>query len=65
MCYNIGSQRKGGVFMKSNLIKFATKFGGMFAVLAVAVASVTANSACVWCIHQPKLSDDVKNLRKF
>ncbi len=51
--------------MKLKLRKFVTKFGGMFAALAVVIATTSANSACLWIGHQPKLPDDVKKLRKF
>lgn len=56
---------KGGVNMKQKIQKFCMKFGGTFAALAVVVATVTANSTCIWCTHQPELPDDVKKLRKF
>ena len=51
--------------MKSNFSKLVTKFGGLFAALAVIIASVSANSACMWISHQPELPEDVKKLRKF
>lgn len=59
------SQMKGSVNMKQKIKKFCMKFGGTFAALAVVVATMTANSTCVWCTHQPELSEDVKKLRKF
>ena len=43
----------------------AVKFGGVVAAFAVVIASVSANSACMWISHQPELPDDVKKLRKF
>ncbi|MGN1481723.1 cyclic lactone autoinducer peptide [Porcipelethomonas sp.] len=51
--------------MKSNFTKFVAKFGGLFAALAVVIASVSANTTCMWISHQPELPDDVKKLRKF
>lgn len=56
---------KGSVTMKQKIKNFCVKFGGTFAALAVVVATMTANSTCVWCTHQPELSEDVKKLRKF
>ena len=32
---------------------------------ALAVSKFSANSACIFMIHQPKLPDSVKALRKF
>lgn len=51
--------------MKSTVTRFVTKFGGMFAAFALVIATVSANSACIWITHQPELPNEVKNLRKF
>lgn len=51
--------------MKSKLNNFIMKFGGVFAALAVVIATNSANSACFWIAHQPELPEDVKKLRKF
>lgn len=51
--------------MKLNLKKLILKFGGTVATLAVAVATVSANSTCMWISHQPELPEDVKKLRNF
>lgn len=51
--------------MKSKLGKLVMKFGGVFAALAVGVATMSANTACLWFAHQPELPEDVKKLRKF
>ncbi len=56
---------KGSVIMKQKLKKLVMEFGGTIATLAVVVATMTANSTCVWCTYQPELSEDVKKLRKF
>ncbi|MBP0971982.1 MAG: cyclic lactone autoinducer peptide [Oscillospiraceae bacterium] len=37
----------------------------MFALLALGMATKTANSACLWFTFQPELPDSVKKLRKF
>lgn len=44
---------------------FLLKFGGIFASLALVVTTVTANSTCVFIMHQEKLPENAKKLRKF
>lgn len=56
---------KGSVNMKQKIQNFCMKFGGTVAALALIVATMTANSTCIWCTHQPELTDEVKKLRKF
>ncbi|WP_295219353.1 cyclic lactone autoinducer peptide [Ruminococcus sp.] len=51
--------------MKSTVNRFMMMFGGVFAAFALMIATISANSACMWITHQPKLPDDVKKLRKF
>lgn len=41
------------------------KYGGFLAALAIVVTSMNANSACVCIMHQDKLPEDAKKLRKF
>lgn len=45
--------------------KFFLRFGNILAAVAIAVTTVNANSACVFVIHQAKLPDEAKKLRKF
>lgn len=45
--------------------KFIMKYSGVLAALALVVTTLTANSTCVYCVHQPKLSENCKKLRKF
>lgn len=51
--------------MKSIMLKFFKKYGGMFAALALTITAVNVNSACFWIANQPELPDDAKSLRKF
>lgn len=51
--------------MKSFMLKFFKKYGGMFAALALTVTAVNVNSACFWINNQPELPADAKSLRKF
>lgn len=46
--------------MKKYLLKIM-KFSGS---LAVAVALLSTNTTCMWHIHQPKVPNSVKNLKK-
>lgn len=48
-------------FMK----KLMLKFGGLLACLALLVTTVNVNQACILLVHQPKLPQGAKNLRKF
>lgn len=52
---------KGEDFMK----KFLIKYSGVFAALALAFTTLTANSTCVYCVHQPEMPKNSKKLRKF
>lgn len=45
--------------------KFFEKYGSMIAALALAVTTISANSACTWITYQPELPEVVKKLRKF
>ena len=51
--------------MKSTVNRFMMMFGSVFAAFALMIATISANSTCMWITHQPKLTDDVKKLRKF
>lgn len=44
---------------------FVRKYGNVFAALALVFTTMTANSTCCFCIHQPKMPTDAKQLRKF
>lgn len=46
--------------MKKYLLKFM-KYSGS---LAVGIALLSTNTTCVWQIHQPKIPQGVKNLKK-
>lgn len=41
------------------------KMVGICNLLALAVMVYTANAACLWVIHQPKVPDEIRALRKF
>lgn len=41
------------------------KVAGLTAKVTEAVAKANANAACAFGIHQPKLPENVKKLRKF
>ncbi len=45
--------------------KLIVKLGTMMASLALFITTANANSTCVIVIHQPKLPDSAKKLRKF
>ena len=45
--------------------KFMMKYSGLIATFALAVTTMTANSACVWLTYQDKLPKSAKKLRKF
>lgn len=62
---NITIVLKGSVIMKSFMLKFFKKYGGMFAALSLTITAVNVNSACFWIANQPKLPADAKSLRKF
>lgn len=51
--------------MRSTVNRFMVLFGGILAAFALIIATISANSACMWITHQPKLPDDVRKLRKF
>ncbi|UYJ30944.1 MAG: cyclic lactone autoinducer peptide [Oscillospiraceae bacterium] len=51
--------------MKSFMLKFFKKYGGMFAALALLVTVLNVNSTCLFITHQPELPADYKKLRKF
>ena len=38
--------------------------GGTMAALALVVATMTANSTCLWLFHQPEEPEEVKMLKK-
>ena len=50
--------------MKKKICSFITRFGGTMAALALVVATMTANSTCLWLSHQPEEPEDVKMLKK-
>lgn len=41
------------------------KFYSLLASIALAVVTANVNSACIFMIHQPKLPEGAKKLRKF
>jgi len=45
--------------------KIADKTRGTIAKIALSVTKMNANSNCIWHIHQPKLPEKAKKLRKF
>ena len=47
------------------MTKLSVKSAGVIAALALRVTKMNVNSACICLIHQPKLPDGAKKLRKF
>ena len=45
--------------------KTIMKIGGLVASLALMITAMTVNSACIFIIHQEKLPENSKKLRKF
>lgn len=41
------------------------KFGPMLTAIALAVTTVSANTACTWLCYQPTLPEGASKLRKF
>lgn len=41
------------------------KFGKVLAGLALCITSLNVNTTCMLFVHQPKLPNDAKKLRKF
>ena len=52
------------IHMKKKICSFITRFGGTMAALALVVATMTANSTCLWLSHQPEEPEEVKMLKK-
>ena len=44
---------------------FLRKYGHIFAALALVFTTITANSTCSYVIHQEKLPENAKLLRRF
>lgn len=44
---------------------FIKKYGAMMAAFAMVITTMTANSACIFLTHQPKMPETAKKLRKF
>lgn len=55
------ASEKGRFFMKN----FFKKYGHVFAALALVLTTITANSTCAFFIHQEKLPEGAKTLRRF
>lgn len=51
--------------MKTKSQKLANGMRKVVASLALSATAATANSACVFITHQPKLPENAKKLRKF
>lgn len=47
------------------MINFFKKHSTVLAALALAVTTLTANSTCVYYLHQSKMPEGAKKLRKF
>lgn len=45
--------------------KLGKKSASVMAAASKKMAGFTADTACVWWMHQPKLPEAVKKLRKF
>ncbi|NLL80377.1 MAG: cyclic lactone autoinducer peptide [Clostridiales bacterium] len=53
--------------MKNLVKKLRTRYNGiqLCNLLALGLIFYTANSACMWVIHQPKMPENAKKFRKF
>ena len=40
--------------------RFVRRFGGSLAAIALVVGTISANSACVLYLHQPKVPNELK-----
>lgn len=47
------------------LKKCIQKYGTVITAFAFVIATYSANTACNYIFHQPKLPESVKSLRKF
>ena len=45
--------------------KFIYKYASVLAALALVVTTVNANSTCYFVMHQDKMPESAKKLRKF
>lgn len=45
--------------------KFLYRYAGMLAALALVITTATTNSTCICLMHQDKLPESAKKLRKF
>ena len=45
--------------------KFIVKYGNVFAALALMITTINVNSTCWFIMHQDKLPEAAKKLRKF
>ncbi|MDF2474336.1 MAG: hypothetical protein K0R21_2118 [Anaerocolumna sp.] len=57
--------REEGMAMRISTKDFINKFGGMIASLALLVTALNVNTTCAWIVHQPKLPEGARKLRKF
>ena len=48
-----------------NFKKWLCRCSGILASLALVVTTVSVNQTCDFWVHQPKLPQGAKNLRKF
>ena len=51
--------------MKNLTSKFNHLFLSTLSALALSMASIAANSTCLWGLYQEKLPENIKKLRKF
>lgn len=47
------------------LQKLAVKYGKVIALFAIAITTLSANTACACYLHQPELPQNAGKLRKF
>lgn len=69
ICDNIYQNKKGGLFMKAILKKFISnaniKMLSSFATFALVITTVASNQRCWYVLHEEKLPENAKKLRKF
>jgi cyclic lactone autoinducer peptide len=46
-----------------NVERFIRRFGGTIASLALIVGVASANAACIWWFHQPKVPNGMKTAK--
>ena len=59
--YPKGFRERGKIAVK----KFLYKYASVFAALALVITTVNANSTCYCVMHQDRMPESAKKLRRF